>query len=912
MRYFTKLDVVHAFHRIRIAEGDEWLTAFRTRLGLFEWNVLPFGLSNGPGTFQRFINHVLREYLDVFCSAYVDDVLVYSDSRKEHRKHVNMVLEKLLDAGLHVDIHKCEFEVQETKYLGFIVKAGKGIRMDPEKTKAILEWTTPTSVKAVRRFVGFANYYRQFIDEFSDIIMPLTALTKKGVAFRWDDNADRAFRILKKAFVSAPMLAQYDPDRKTALEADASGTALGGTLHQQDPERGQWHPVAFFSQKLNPAQRNYPIHDRELLAIVECLKQWGSMLRGLQHFEVITDHKNLEYFLEDRQLSPRQFRWWHDLCQYNLTIRYRPGQVNAAADALSRRDQDDDDDEKKRFGKILLKNNNSGGWDIAKNPDIDTDIHKNEDWPAEVLTTRTGDVDEADPASVPGEIPATLEQAWQDGIRTDEAIPEIAQALRDEVRTLPPHLKIKISLADCSLDDEGNLRWRGRLWVPNHEPLRTGLIQEAHDSTLAGHPGRTETGAIIAKTLFWPGYVNDVRRFCRNCDVCNRSKVWRQQKQGFLQPLSIPERSWRDIAMDFCGPFPMSDGHDEILVITDRLTKGVILVPCTTTISAERLVPIFVDRFVRDHGFPTSIVSDRGPQFVSIFWKELCNQLGIQRKLSTAYHPQTDGQTERWNAEVERHLRNLARWDQSDWASHLPLTQLQLNGATATATGVSPFSMLHGYDLEVLPPPPATPSMTARLPRPVEAARKIADKIRKVTAWAMSNLAAAQEKMREQADKHRHPQPAYQVGDKVWLNLRNWRTGQPSKKLDDVAAKFEITEVLSPLSYRLNVPTGVHDVFHADLLRWAPEDPLPSQRRDDYQPPPVEVEGDDEYKIDEILATRLHGRWKKRQYLVKWTGYSTPTWEPEENLHDTRALEDFLTHTEPADGTPEGEAIVTG
>jgi hypothetical protein len=207
-RWFTKLDVVAAFHKIRITEGEEWKTAFRTRYGLFEWLVTPFGLTGAPATFQRYINWVLREYLDEFCSAYIDDILIFSSgSLSDHRDKVKKVLRRLQEAGLQLDITKCEFEVKTVRYLGFIIEAGVGISMEPEKVKAIMEWEAPHSTRGVRAFVGFANYYWRFIHGFSTLIAPLIMLTRKGTPFKWGPEAQRAFKKLKVMFVTAPILA---------------------------------------------------------------------------------------------------------------------------------------------------------------------------------------------------------------------------------------------------------------------------------------------------------------------------------------------------------------------------------------------------------------------------------------------------------------------------------------------------------------------------------------------------------------------------------------------------------------------------------------------------------------------------------------------------------------------------------
>lgn len=307
-RWLTKLDVSAAFHRIRIAKGEEWKTAFRTRYGLYEWKVCPFGLTGAPATFQRYINWVLREYLDDFCSAYVDDILIFTTgSLEDHRRKVCKVLSSLLEHGLQLDISKCEFETKSTKYLGYIIEVGVGIRMDPEKVNAIKEWKSPTSVKSVRSFLGFANYYRLFIKDFALLAKPLTNLTKKNKQFDWSKECEEAFQELKRMFIKEPILATFNPEFDTQLEPDSSGWAVGGALTQLDPILKIWRPVAFFSAKHLPAECNYDIHDKELLAIIKCIKEWNSELRGLKKpFTILTDHKNLEPFGTKKILSERQ------------------------------------------------------------------------------------------------------------------------------------------------------------------------------------------------------------------------------------------------------------------------------------------------------------------------------------------------------------------------------------------------------------------------------------------------------------------------------------------------------------------------------------------------------------------------------------------------------------------------------
>ncbi|KAL5604617.1 uncharacterized protein BROUX77_004803 [Berkeleyomyces rouxiae] len=268
----------------------------------------------------------------------IRNMIYSSDSREHHRDLVRQIIRALGDAGLQLDWDKSEFESPSIKYLGFIVEPGSGIRADPDKVKAIQEWEAPTSVRGVRSFLGFANFYRCFVPEYSTVAAPLTLLTKKDQPFKWEDEQLRSFEALKKTLVSAPLLATFDPDLPTIVEADASGWALGGSLRQQGAD-SLWRPVAYFSRKLSPAEVNYPIHDKEMLAIHSCLRAWRSYLAGIP-FEVHTDHQNLLYFQKQRTLSERQRRRAHELSEFDFRLIHRPGVTQVTSDALSRRDQD--------------------------------------------------------------------------------------------------------------------------------------------------------------------------------------------------------------------------------------------------------------------------------------------------------------------------------------------------------------------------------------------------------------------------------------------------------------------------------------------------------------------------------------------------------------------------------------------
>lgn len=286
----------------------------------------------------------------------MDDVLVYTDgSEDNHWKTVCSVLSKLEKAGLFLDIDKCDFLCKKVKYLGFIIEAGKNITADPAKVKAIQEWEAPKTVEGVRSFLGFANFYRWFIDKFSEIAAPLIELTKKKTPWHWGQEECSAFENLKKTFASTPVLAQWDPERETVLEADCSGYALGGCLSQLDDGK-RLRPIAYFSRRLSGAEANYPIHDKEMLAIVACLKEWQAELKSTaKPFTILSDHRNLNYFASKKLLNERQVRYNDVLQQFNFQLKWRSGNSSERPDALSRREQDKPVglDDERNAGRLL-------------------------------------------------------------------------------------------------------------------------------------------------------------------------------------------------------------------------------------------------------------------------------------------------------------------------------------------------------------------------------------------------------------------------------------------------------------------------------------------------------------------------------------------------------------------------------
>src|SRR5258707_2349282 len=335
-RIYSKIDLKHAYHLVHIAKGDKPKTAFCTCYGSYEWQVMPFGLSNMPAAFQRFINEVLGDLMDICMVGYLDNILIYSDSLEDHRDHVCEVLHHLCMAGLYSNLKKCKFHKDTVEYLGFILSP-KGLQMDPTKVSMIQDWPKPQKVRDIQAFLGFTNFYQRFIHDYSETTLPLNHLCKKSTTWHFGMEEAKAFQNLKKAFGSTLVLPHCAPDLPMMVEMDASDCAIVGIL-SVTTEDGEIWLVAFYSHTLQSAERNYDMHDKELLAIYEAFKSWHHYLEGsAKTIDMVTDHKNLEYFTTTKKLTRWQARWSKFLSQFNLSIRFRPGRLGAKPDALTQR-----------------------------------------------------------------------------------------------------------------------------------------------------------------------------------------------------------------------------------------------------------------------------------------------------------------------------------------------------------------------------------------------------------------------------------------------------------------------------------------------------------------------------------------------------------------------------------------------
>lgn len=893
-KILTKIDIRQAFHKIRMHPDSEDLTTFRTRYGSYKYKVMPFGLSGGPATFQRFVNSHLIGYLDEFCHAYIDDILIFSNSIEEHEAHVKKVLSKLREIGLQADLKKCEFHVPRTKYLGFIVGVD-GIAVDPDKVTTVENWETPKTLKGVQAFLGFCNFYRKFVKDYSRIAKPLTALTKKDAPFHWSPNCEDAFHRMKKTLLMAPILAHFDHARQTKVETDASDGVVAGVLSQLHDDE-EWHPVAFFSETMQGAEHNYSIHDKELLAVVRALQCWRAELVGLQTpaFTVITDHQALEYFGTKRLLNFRQAGWAEFLAQYKFVITYRPGVQNAAADALSRKSEDVKTQKERKEVERTLRIFRP--LTTEDDPEYSRDVNA-----VNTINEITG--------------PATVMVLDEDvppptGSGTD-LTDAILTANRESADLEVWREKARQDLEGFSMLDEKLLLHKGRMVVPDENHLRAKIIQEAHSRIITAHPGRTKTRKIVSSRYWWPRMTADVDRFVANC-LCRASKDPRDKTPGLLHPLPIPLRSWRSLAMDFNKLPPDRSGANNALVIIDRLSKQSCTIPCKDTATAKTAARLFYEGPYRWVGLPEEIVSDRGPQFISAFTDELSKTLGISWRLASAGHSQTAGQVEIMNEYINQRLRPFVSHQQDNWAAGLPaLDAVQGSLPHESLGGLSPHEVTAGYPM---PMPFDWQSRTnlkdadnplttkERLTR--EEAQKAARTIQTYVEVARKVIAKAQERQARQANKHRR-EPDFGVGDRVFIIKKVWSTDRPSTKLDYPLTRSHYKiEAMEGHSFRLEVPDQWKGttVFPADRLRKYPNNPLPGQEAEN--PSPDLLDGEEEWELERVLTARLY--YHKLQYQVEWKGWDPdPTWYPASDFKNAaRKLEEFHARNPEHPGPP--------
>ncbi|KAL0553796.1 hypothetical protein IC582_007700 [Cucumis melo] len=834
---FSKIDLRSGYHQLRIKDEDVPKTAFRSKYGHYEFVVMSFGLTNAPAVFMDLMNRVFREFLDTFVIVFIDDILIYSKTEAEQEKHLRMVLQTLRDNKLYAKFSKCEFWLKQVSFLGHVVSKA-GVSVDPAKIEAVTGWTRPSTVSEVRSFLGLAGYYRRFVENFSRIATPLTQLTRKGAPFVWSKACEDSFQNLKQKLVTAPVLTVPDGSGSFVIYSDASKKGLGCVLMQQGKV------VAYASRQLKSHEQNYPTHDLELAAVVFALKIWRHYLYG-ERIQIFTDHKSLKYFFTQKELNMRQRRWLELVKDYDCEILYHPGKANVVADALSR------------------KVSHSAALITRQAP-----LHR--------------DLERAEIAVSVGAVTMQLAQLTVQ--------PTLRQRIID-AQSNDPYLVEKRGLAEAgqavefSLSSDGGLLFERRLCVPSDSAVKTELLSEAHSSPFSMHPGSTKMYQDLKRVYWWRNMKREVAEFVSRCLVCQQVKAPRQKPAGLLQPLSVPEWKWENVSMDFITGLPRTlRGFTVIWVVVDRLTKSAHFVPGKSTYTASKWAQLYMSEIVRLHGVPVSIVSDRDARFTSKFWKGLQTAMGTRLDFSTAFHPQTDGQTERLNQVLEDMLRACALEFPGSWDSHLHLMEFAYNNSYQATIGMAPFEALYGKCCRSPVCWGEVGEQRLMGPELVQSTNEAIQKIR-------SRMHTAQSRQKSYADV-RQKDLEFEVGDKVFLKvapmrgvLRFERRGKLSPRF---VGPFEILERIGPVAYRLALPPSlstVHDVFHVSMLRKYVSDP---SHVVDYEP--LEIDENLSYTEQpvEVLAREVKTLRNKEIPLVKvlWQNHRVEeaTWEREDDM----------------------------
>ncbi len=859
-KYLIRLNIIIAFNKLRMHSDNEDLTIFIIFFDSYKYHVMLFELTNESTFYQHYMNDVLFEYLHQFCQIYLDDIIIYSKTLKKHKQHVRLILNRLREADLQIDINKCEFHVQKTIFLELLISIEE-LKMNSRKMQAVVDWSTLNNLTQIQFFIDFCNFYRRFIKNFSKIVRSMIQLTQKKIIFEWNEVCQIVFDHMKRRMIETSILRHFDQTRETILEIDSFDYVNDEVLSQYDDEE-VLHSIVFYSKNMSSAECNYEIYDKELLIIIRAFEHWRLELKLTDiSIKMFIDHQALTPLMKDKELSRRQMRWVQKLADFNFRIMYRSGKQNINVDALTRRADvvlRGSEDERVRYQRItILTSNRMKIADLEEN--ISEPIYK------QILETN----------------------------RTDENCTLLREAIaRDETQYED------IKLKNCRTQDE-ILYDNSQLWVSFNELLQMNLIREMHDQSSVDHFDILRTVKVIKRNYYWSFMRKTIDRYIRNCYICQRSKTSRNKSNGLLQPLSISEQRWQDIAMNFIIDLSDSSEYNAILTIICRLSKERHYISCITDdedITVEKTAEMLIQWVYWTHDLSSFIVSDRGSQFISILWKFLCKRLSISLRLFIVYHSQIDGQSERVNQNVERYLRFFCSYMQNDWSKWLFMTEFADNNALFSVIFLTLFFMNKNFHPRISFDPDIIEYESTRERLQINRTKDISEQMNKTLIFAREALVKTRKQMVNQANKHRK-KINYEIESKMFLNERNIVIARLFKKLDDkMLDSFKVTDSVD-FFYKLKLSDTmrIRDVFHSELLRPAVDDSLPGQKNE--LSGSIVVNNEDEWEIDDILNFRRYQR--RLQYRVKWKSYDNDlNWynaDDDEFMNAQEVVDDFHT-----------------
>lgn len=826
---FTKMDMKTGFHQIRIKPEDIEKTAITIRYGLFEFLVMPMGLCNAPATFQSLMNSIFFDFMDLFVVVYIDDLLIFSKTKEEHLKHLELVLERLEEHELYIGKNKCAFMQESVEFLGLKISKN-GISIEEDKKKAIKDWPKPSSISEIRSFIGLLQFFRRFIRRFSEIAAPLTNLTRKNSGIQhWDSTCDTAFQTLKTCLISAPILMAPDWKSPFRCHVDAMQTAVGGTLTQLDHLK-QERVIAYFSKRLNAAEENYTSNERELLGLVYFLKRFRCYLEG-SDFEVITDNQVLSHFLTKKNLSRREARWLDLFAQFNLDkITLVQGRIHVLGDALSR-----------------IRNN--------------------------------------DPVELSNVHITTFHNTFRDNYNGDQFFSPIIKALKGDLPKEPVTCERIKFLLPHFRQEEGILYYKDMVCVPRKNV--TELLQMAHNDKLGGHFSFIKTLSRL-EIFHWQKKYSDVKKYCAGCYTCQQSKDGRKKPLGDPQPLEIPTRRWGSVGTDFITHLPTTRaGHDAITTYVDRFTKRVHFIPSSSAATAEDIARDFYDHIFKYHGLPDSIVSDRDPRFTSRFWTELMKLCEIKLKMSTSHHPQTDGCSEITNRMIENFLRCYCDHNQDSWDSLLTAAEFAYNSANIEHMNMSPFELDLGWK------PKSPLELLSTRDCSVESVTDLRTRLRSAATDATFAHLLAQSRQKAYNSKRYTPPSykvgdSVWLSRKYFTDALS-KTQQSRKLGVKRYGPFKVLELIGKNAIRLDLPPNitVHPVVHVEHTSKVIDVPADlAQPRSNRPSPITQEDGTQLIFVDRIL------RHRKRSAGFQWLAAKTGApiheaeWQPTRDFVD--------------------------
>lgn len=737
--YFSSLDLRSGYWQIPVHPSDKEKTAFVTPDGLFEFNVMPFGLCNAPATFERFMDTILRGLKWEICMCYLDDIIIYGTTFSEHNQRLGIVLDRIQKAGLVLNSKKCHFAERQAIVLGFLVDKD-GIRPDPQKISAVRGFVTPRSLKDLRSFLGLCSYFRRFIKDFAQLSHPLNCLLQKDTPFVWTPECEAAFQQLKFLLTSSPVLRHFNPAAPTELHTDASGVGVGAVLVQLNS--GAQHVIAYASRTLTKAERNYTVTELECLAVIFAVQKFRPYLYG-RHFSIITDHHSLCWLVGLRDPSGRLARWALRLQEYDFSVSYKSGRRHTDADCLSRLP--------------------------VPAPPCDDDHF--DDCLASLST------------AIPTASNLKEEQLKDSSLKTmfdaaQRAQPSCPFVVRDGL----------LFKRNYSVDGA-----RFLLVVP--ASLRAAILHATHDDPTAGHLGFVRTLHRLKQNFYWPGMRRFAKQYVAGCLQCQRHKRPGSPSPGPLHPVTPPTSPFEQVGIDLLGPLPKSStGHRWIIVCVDYLTRYVETASLVAA-TAEDVSAFLLHSVILRHGAPRVIISDRGRQFTADVLEELLRLCGSVSRHSTAYHPQTNGLTERTNRTLTNMLSMYVTSDQKNWDTVLPFVTYAYNTAKHEITGYAPFFLLYvraprTFLDSILPFSPHHHLSLAQTLCRAEEARRLS-RIRTLSSQARTKARY----------DDRHPPVAFTPGEQVWLWTPVRKKGLHQKFLSTYSGPFVVLSRFNDVNY---------------------------------------------------------------------------------------------------------------